>query len=255
MATDSGKRTILNPGGSKPILDFCDTPEECAKEVQSRFSQHVMFVLQSERVMGEFDAIKTDIENFFKETCEQLCEMENEWVIEKMQNESVCTEINDLASTGASLGMLFVILKDVGIAIPMFQAASFFFYVAAFTYNFLWKRDRRKENKKAIDTVYDKCMSSVRKIVSDYLENNVATSIKKLLDKVTVDRLPEQIEALEEMIQQLMTSRRKLISNRGLLLDLASKIDNMQENVCKMQRDLLTNQLLIEQQKSTKNTN
>ena len=253
MATDSGKRTILNPDGSKPILEICNTPEECAKEVQSRFRQHVKFFLQSEDVMGEFIAIQKDAETLLQKTSEQVSKLE-------MENKRICQGINDFASTGATLGMTYVILQDIAIsmsfktlslALPMLAAASLFFYAAAFTLNFLWKSNRRDENLKAIDLVYYECMSSVRQIVSEQLKNNVATLLTKLIEKVTVNKLPRQIKAMEDTIQQLVTSRNKIIANRGLLLNLASKIDGMQKNVCKMQRDLLTNYLLREEQTSS----
>ena len=252
MATDSGKRDILNPRGSMPILDICDTPEECAKEVQRRFHQHVESCLKSVEVMGEFDTIKNRIEIFFEDTKKQLCEMEKDWVY---------TKLNDLASTSASLGMWYVILNDFGIAMT-FNSLSFVFPIvvivglvvsfaviaAGFVLGLF--RKKREEKMKAIDTQYNNCMSSVRKIVRDQLNTNVGTVLTKLIDKVTVEKLPRQIEAMQEMVQQLLNSRQEIMKKRGLLLNLASKIDEMQKNVWKMQGDLLTNYLPETEKKS-----
>ena len=232
-------------------MEICDTPDECAKEVQSRFIQHVEFVLQSEDVMGEFIAIQKDVDIFSQKINEQLNDMENELASKRM---------NALASTGATLGMLYVFLHDFAIAmslqtlpvvLPILAVASLVCYFAAFTLNFIWKWNRRDEKLKAIDTVYEKCSLSVRTIVSEQLNKNVATLLTKLIDKVTVDKLPRQIEAIEVMIQQLVTSRKKIIANRGLLLDLASKMDKMQKNICEMQRNLLTIYLPTQEQTSS----
>ena len=243
MSTDVGKRTILNPDGSKPIVDVCRTPKECAQEVRCRFTRYVETFLKSEEVTEEFELIKRDIQSFFEKISLKLGSMEEIWTY------------NSIDGAKSSAGAMFLLgLSELGIvyAFKVFALAAFPYLaisglvlsVAAFTLGFAfsqllqWFVDEREKKVKAIDGEYDNCLKSVRQIVNNQLKNNIGDVLTKMIDKVTVDLLPRRIEALEEMIEKLFKSRKEIIAKRDLHLRIASKIDGMQKNVSKMQKNL-----------------
>lgn len=242
MSTDLGKRQILNPDGCKPILDIWNTPEECIKEVRCRFTRYVESFLKSEEVMVEFETIKSDIESFLKDISLKIVFMENKWGYKFDDGRSLDGVI------------LFVGLSQIGITYALEALAFAFPYIAiiglvfsvallaltiAATCSQMYQcfANKRENNRKAIDMEYDNCLSSVRQIVSKQLKDNIGVLLTKMIDKVTVDMLPRRIGALEEMIEQLLKSRKEIIAKRHLLLNLASKIDGMHKDVCKMQTD------------------
>ena len=49
VSSSVGKFDILHPAGMKSIMDVCDDPEECAKEVNQRFNTYVNSYLKSEK--------------------------------------------------------------------------------------------------------------------------------------------------------------------------------------------------------------
>ena len=64
VSSSVGRINILHPAGMKSIMDVCDDPEECAKEVNRRFNTYVNSYLKSEKVVKEFTLIQKDTEIF-----------------------------------------------------------------------------------------------------------------------------------------------------------------------------------------------
>lgn len=243
MSTDLGKRKILNPDGCKPILDIWNTPEECIKEVRCRFTRYVESFLKSEEVMVEFETITRDIESFLKDISLKIVFMENKWEYKFNGGRSLEGVMCFMALS--ECGIIFA-LKSLAVAFPYIAITGLVFSIASLalltiattcSQMYQWFANKREKNRIAIDMEYDNCMSSVRQIVSKQLKDNIGVLLTKMIDKVTVDMLPRRIGALEEMIEQLLKSRKEIIAKRHLLLNLASKIDGMQKDVCKMQTD------------------
>lgn len=233
MATELVKSRILNPHGFKPIMDAIRNPDECAKEVHQRFNLYIDFYLKTEAVEG-FDVIKKDIESIFKDISSKIQVLESEWIAKTDNDEHANRETNSESSFAFFLFSLsFPILAILGLAGGIVDLA-----VAPIRAACDWFFNTEEKKSKNIDKEYERCRSSVHKTVQDHLESNIGSVLRKLIDRVTVDELPRQIGALEEMIQQLSKSRQEIISKRILLTNLASKIGVMQNQIRKIQKDL-----------------
>lgn len=247
MSTELLKTKILNPDGFKPIMDAIDNPDDCAKEVQRRFNLYIEFVLKSDEAEEEFDAIKKDIESFFQEISSKVQILESEWIVKTDLNEQTKEETTSESMFAFGLlSLSFPVLAVLGLAggiverafVPIKAARDWFF-------------STQEKKTKNIDKEYERCKSSVHKTVHDQLESNIGSVFRKLIDRVTTDELPRKIGALEEMIQQLSMSRQEIISKRNLLLNLASKIGVMQNQIRKTQKDLNLISLPSEEEKTT----
>ncbi|XP_078329880.1 transmembrane GTPase Marf-like [Crassostrea virginica] len=246
MSTELVKSRVLNPHGFKPIMDAIRHPDESAKEVHRRFNLYIDFYLKTEVEEG-FDAIKKDIESFFKDISSKIQVLESEWIAKTDNDEHANRETNSESSFAFFLFSLsFPFLAILGLAggivdrayAPIRAACDWFF-------------NTEEKKSKNIDKEYERCRSSVHKTIEDHLESNIGSVLRKLIDRVTVDELPRQIGALEEMIQQLSKSRQEIISKLNLLTDLASKIGVMQDQIRKIQKDLNQISLPSEEEKAT----
>lgn len=246
MSTELVKSRILNPHGLKPIMDAIRNPDECAKEVHYRFNLYIDFYLKTEVEEG-FDAIKKDIESFFQDISSKIQILESEWIAKTDNDEYASRNTNSESFLAFGLlSLSFPFLAILGLAGGIAESASVPIGIACD-----WFFNTKEKKSRNIDKEYERCRSSVRKTVEDHLESNIGSVLKKLIDRVTVDELPRQIGALEEMIQQLSKSRQEIISKRNLLTDLASRIGVMQDQIRKIQKDLNQISLPSEEEKAT----
>ena len=247
MSTELLKQKILNPDGFKPIMDAIENPDDCAKEVQRRFNLFIEFELKSDEVEEGFDAIKKDIESFFKEISSKVQILESEWIVKTDLDEQTNEETTSESMVAfVFISISFPVLAVVGLAGGIVDRALVPIKVVSD-----WFFSTQEKKTKNIDKEYERCKSSVHKTVHDQLESNIGSVFRKLIDRVTVDELPRKIGALEEMIQQLSKSRQEIISKRSLLLNLASKIGVMQDQIRKIQKDLNQISLPSEEEKTT----
>lgn len=237
MSTELIKTKILNPDGFKPIMDDIDNLDGCAKEVQRRFNLYIELYLKSDEVEEGFEAINKDIESFFKDISSKVQVLESEWIAKNENDEQTNRETFSNSSVALRLlSLSFPILAVLGLGIVIGRIVDSALGPIRAARDWLLNTEEKK--KRNIDIEYERCRSSVRKTVEDHLESNIGSVLKKLIDRVTVDELPRQIGALEEMIQQLSKSRQEIISKRNLLTDLASRIGVMQDQIRKIQKDL-----------------
>ena len=239
MSTELIKIKILNPGGFKPIMNAIDNPDDCAKEVQRRFNLFIELYLKSDEVEEGFEAINKDIESFVKDISSKVQILESEWITKTDKDvQTTCNRDfpSELLVAIALLSLSFPVLVVLGIGSGIVGIVDKTLVPFRAARDLIFNTEEKK--KKNIDKEYERCRSSVRKTVEDHLESNIGSVLKKLIDRVTVDELPRQIGALEEMIQQLSKSRQEIISKRNLLTDLASKIGVMQDQIRKIQKDL-----------------
>ena len=246
MSTELVKSRVLNPHGFKPIMDAIRKPDESAKEVHRRFNLYIDFYLKTEVEEG-FDAIKKDIESFFKEISSKVQILESEWIVKTDRDEQTNEETTSESILAFGLlSLSFPVLAVIGLAGGIVERA--FAPIKAARDWFFSTQEKKTRN---IDNEYERCRSSVHKTVHDQLESNIGSVLRKLIDRVTVDELPRKIGALEEMIQQLSKSRQEIISKRKLLKNLTRKIGVMQDQIRKIQKDLNQISLPSEEEKAT----
>ena len=238
MSSSFGRINILHPAGMKSIMDVCDDPEECAKEVNQRFNTYVNSYRKSEKVVKEFTLIQKDTETFYRETSLKLNHMEIEWTEvrnEKKTSIAVSHELSAFEFVAAYI-LLPLVLIVFALAVGLVKA------VAA-PFRALWNQTSFVERKKreAIKIQYKQCTITVRETVTVQLKTNTGSILEKLIDKVTVQELPKRIGALEEMINQLQKKREKIIAKRHMLESLASNIKDMKKNISDLQKKLKEN--------------
>lgn len=252
MSTREGKEKILHPEGCISIEDDCHSPEECAREVRLRFRRFIDSYLKSEEIANEPISIQKETEKFYEETLLKISAMENEWSSTQREFKRNVKLTGILFTTavvlfGLSLSPMLATTATTAAAAA--TAAAGIVWVGLTLYRHLrdlsLKRDELK--RQAINAEYKHCMSDVRRIVSDQLEETVGTVLGKLIDKVTEKEIPRHIESLEKMIQQLQKSGQRIKDKLIKLINLERRIIEMENNIFKFKNELKQYELQVEE--------
>lgn len=240
MLTQAGKERVLNPPGSTSILKIEWQPNVFAEKVQKRFAMYVSEYMQSKDVLQKFGKLKEEVASFYQKVSSDLSEIETGWIQRKASKKLTLSTDDPEISTASVLGIvlatspLWLPLLATGVGLTI-AASPIIFPVIKFL-----GRDKRKQ--KLIDEEYSRCLSSVKDIIRTELESNQGNVIYKLVDKVTDDLLLRRIQYLQKMINQLMKSRKEIISNVDTLTDLAKKIQIIKESATES-LDLFTKEM------------
>lgn len=238
MSTDIGREAILNPEGRAPIMEIDWLRHNFAEIINARVIIYVESELKSSDVVQMFETVKNEIALFHEKVSSDLSEMEKEW-IDVEAHKVKCPVNTDIDDTDISLASVAgVVVATSPVWVPALAAGIAFGIafaglgivlgpVAFPTLKFLG-RDTRK--KKIIDKEYNTCHDKIKSIISDAFESNYGCVINKLIDKVTENMLPKRINALHKMIQQLLTSRAKILQNQKSLRNLSMKVKAMDES-------------------------
>lgn len=240
MLTQAGKERVLNPPGSTSILKIEWQPNVFAEKVQTRFAMYVSEYMQSKDVLQRFAKLKDEIASFYQKVSSDLSEIETGW-IQRRTSKRLTLSLDDPEISKASVvgivlatSPLWLPLLATGVGLTI-AAGPIIFPVIKFL-----GRDKRKQ--KLIDEEYSRCLSSVKDIIRTELESNQGNVIYKLVDKVTDDLLLRRIQYLQKMINQLMKSRKDIISNVDTLTDLAKKIQIIKKSATES-LDLFTKEM------------
>lgn len=161
--------------------------------------------------------------------------METAWTEHRTSKRLTLSNDDPEISTASVVGIVLAaspLATSVGLTIA---ASPIIFPVIKFL-----GRDKRKQ--KLIDEEYSRCLSSIKDSIHTELESNQGSVIYKLVDKVTEDLLKGRIQYLQMMINQLMKSRREIISNVQTLSDLAKKINIIEGSATEL-LDLFTQEM------------
>lgn len=196
---------------------------------------YVSEYLQSEYVLQKFRKLKDDIASFYQKVSSDLSDMETAWTEHRTSKRLTLSNDDPEISTASVVGIVLAaspLATSVGLTIA---ASPIIFPVIKFL-----GRDKRKQ--KLIDEEHSRCLSSIKDSIHTELESNQGSVIYKLVDKVTEDLLKGRIQYLQMMINQLMKSRREIISNVQTLSDLAKKINIIEGSATEL-LDLFTQEM------------
>lgn len=213
MSTDTGKTSILNPPGRRPIITVEFTTLE--KEIEARVMQYIGTYLQSENVLERFRKIREDIIKFHRKVSSDLSDMEADWTsMIKLE-----TELDWEDHTPLLLQIpVFALIAAAGIVLsPIIIPICIYL-----------SRDSVKKNN--IEEKYQATRESIRGRIFEQLESKFGEYVDKMIDKVTKDLLPKRINYLERMISQLLTSRRKILANMILIDNLKMKVKSIYDS-------------------------
>lgn len=236
MSSDAGKEEILNPEGKKKVSDKAWNPTKFSKRVKKRVCKYIENLLDSEVVKNEFEQIKVETLAYYKKINNEVLCMESDWTDASPKETKVVAKAevddDDDISTGSVVGVevatspIWIPLLAAGVGLVV-AFAGVALSPVLISLNAFLGRDARK--KKVIDEEYEKFKSTVRSTITSHLESNTGAVLTKLIDKVTLELLPRQIQRLEEMLRQIKDSRADILAQRCDLLELQSQIRAIEE--------------------------
>lgn len=231
MKTDDGKKEILNPHGSTPIMDVPLT-RSFGEEIKKRIGQHIETFLKSEDVKQMFVNIRNGNLAFYENASKQLSRMEYEWI--KVQgNESEAKDSNaDLPFVlEIPLFVVSVVLAAIATAVvlllsPILLPIAFAIYSA---------QKKRELKLDLINSVYSTCLMSVRSQINNHLHASCGKSLKLLSEKMLNESLPKRIRHLEEIIKNLELLREEILQNVKSIKHIALKVDAMLKSASELE--------------------
>lgn len=246
MSTRIGKDKILHPEGYRSIEDVCQSPEECAEEVRRRFRLFLHSYLKSEEIANELISIQKETEEFYEETLLIISAMESEW---SRKQDGYKITARSLLFT-AVVVLFSLSLSPLIAAATAAAAGAVWAGLVVFReiWVLLWNKDDLK--RQAINTEYEHCMSNVRQTVRKELEATAGTVLGKLIDKVTENEIPRHIEGLENLIQHLRKSHQRIEDEWIKLINLDSKIVEIENNIFKFKNELKQYECQVEENTS-----
>lgn len=231
MKTDDGKKEILNPHGSTPIMDVPLT-RSFGEEIKKRIGQHIETFLKSEEVTEIFVNIRNGNLEFFKKASKQLSRMEDEWI--KVQgNESEAKDSNADLPFFLEIPLFVVAVVLTAIATVIAILLSPILLPIAFA---IYSAEKKRELKlNLINSVYSTCLMSVRNQINNHLHASCGKSLKLLSEKMLNESLPKRIRHLEEIIKNLELSREEILQNMKSIKYIALKVDAMLKSASELE--------------------
>lgn len=231
MSTEEGKEKILNPEGTKSIMKAvkCDQ-YEVSKIVHERVNLYLKSYLESPDVVKKFTELEGEATSFYEKTSLEIASMEKGWTEPKTSETSQGNDSTDDISTASIVGFA-IATSPIWLVVlaPIIAVGAVVVGILAAISPFalpVWLYQHRDANKKLlIDNCYNHYQSSIEKLINDELESYHGMLIKTKIEKITEEWLPKRINFLEKMITQLMNSRKEILGNRELILELVSKLN------------------------------
>lgn len=226
MSTESGENSILNPEGRIPIAKLFWFSKDFSKEIKQRVDLYVESYLQSDAVVNRFEKIKDELISFSKRTELSLSEMENEWI-----------NGASFVLGGDSYSIPFPIVLVSAFIVPSLIVFGLGYSVVAAA---AWGLGNTLLNigitpSFEIKNAYENCKKLVRKELCSHLEKKYGLITSKMIDKITEDIIPKRIDSLMMLIGQTSDKRERYIANQKVLTNLNVRLEEMKENVTKLQ--------------------
>lgn len=227
MSTSAGKKKVLNPPNRTPIAYVNWSTVKFEKEIEVRVDLYVEKYLQSDGVLNRYESIQTEINTFCEQVISDLSGMEQKWF--KTTPDTRKFSLNHvLVILGVLTSPAWLAAVAVGFGLVAATVAGFSFFVGAVCGWFKIKTDDE------IDKEYNKHVEKIRKKICDHFDKNFGVCIIKIIDKVTEDVLPKELQTFKTMIQQISESKNEITANQKRLKVNAEKIRNMEDNVTKL---------------------
>lgn len=238
MSSEPGKEHILNPRHHTPIMNLPWTVGIFDDEIRSRISAYIETFLQSPEILQKFENIKNEIINFYKRVSQDLSEMEADWTYDSEKSMEDPFRAFDQFPLSLKISMV-----AVAIAITAALAACVILLhgtpltpvigMSLFLMNTVFRK------KTVIDMVYDINIASIQSQIQKHLEERCGNYLHLLVRKVSTGLLPNRINSLETMIQNLSDLREDILANIESISYLASKLEAMRMSAEDLQSTLM----------------
>lgn len=227
MSSKSGKEHILNPKCRTPMMDVPWTSGFFVEEIKSRINIYIETFLQSPDVLQKFEDIKNEIIDFYNRVSVDLSLLEADWTYVKKDEFSCDKSMDDPFKKFNEISLPLKI-SILAVSVVMTASAAICLLLLSPVLGpglMLMNTDETK--RKIIDNVYDENMASIQSQIQKHLKERCGNYLNLLVEKVSKRWLPNQINSLETMIQQLSDSREEILANIESISYLASKLEAM----------------------------
>lgn len=230
MSTEKGKYRILNPAGRRSIADTDWNKTNFEGRIKSRVDLYVKNFLPSNAVVSRQINIAKDIQSFYDQTIVSIKIIQNDSVdIHPMSDEDT-ESFSSLIRLGLISSPVWIATLAFGLGIPAAIIGGCAFAVSSF---FGWV----SKTPKNIDDEYEKCKSTVPRIIRTQLLKHFAEPLNQMLEAVA-NHLIKHIDAEETKNNQVWDEREKIVANHHLLVKLAGEISARKETVTSLRNKL-----------------
>lgn len=225
MQSTKGKMEILNPDGQKEIMDVPWDKSLC-EEIKKRIVLHIETFLKSERITTIFQKIRDGEIQYYKEVSKEISKMEDKWTVPQKQKRDA-GEHNEgytiptfLQTPLIVIGVvLMLVVGVIFIALSPILVPVFAIFISA---------EMKKELKRDfIDKVYGTYMLSMKIQIRNHLLESCGKALILLSKKIFNSALPNQIQHLQNILENLQQSREEILDNTGSFKNLARKVEWM----------------------------
>lgn len=239
MSSKSGKEHILNPQCRTPMMDVPWTLGLFVEEIKSRINIYIETFLQSPDVLQKFEDIKNEIIDFYNRVSVDLSSLEADWTYVRKHEFSCDKSMGDPFKKFYEFPLpLQISMLAVSVVITAAAAVCLLLFSPVFGPSLmLMNTDDAK--MEIIDRVYDANMDSIQSQIQKHLKERCGNALNLLVEKVSKRWLPNQINSLETMIQQLSHSREEILANIESISYLASKLEAMRMSAEDLQSILM----------------
>lgn len=228
MKSKDGKYMVLNPADQTPIIDVAWN-KSLGEEIQKRIVLYIETFLKSEEITQIFEKIKIGTIEYYTEVSNYLSKMEAKWTDVQKRNE----KFYKASLTFMSLLDKPIFLVSITVVAVLIFLAFFPILIPALA--ILFRSAKKMELKREyINKVYDTHMLSIRNQIHKHLTESCGNALKILSDKIFKEALPNQIQHIEIMIQNLQQSREKILANSKCYKELADKVEAMKMSLLKL---------------------
>lgn len=238
MSSESGKEHILNPTGHTPIMDV-PLSRVFVEEIKSRINVYIEAFLQSPDVLQKFEEIINEIRTFHKRVSEGLSSLEADWTYVKKHEFSNDKSMIDPSKAVDEFPLaLKISLLAVSIVITAAVAACLLL-IRPVLGQALERMNTEATKRYVIDLVYNANMASIQSKIKQHLKEMRGNPLNLLVDKVSKCMLPNRIQSLETLIQNLSHSREEVLANIESISYVASKLEAMRISAKDLQSTLM----------------
>lgn len=235
MSSESGKEHILNPQCRIPMMDVPWTLGFFSEEIKSRITIYIEAFLQSPDVLQKFDDIKHEMFEFYKRVSVDLSSMEADWTYVKKHEFSCDKSMEDPFKKFDELPLP---LKISMLAVSIVIKAAVVVCLLLISPD-LGSMNTDKTKREVIDRVYYANIASIRSQIHQHFKERSGKALNLLVKEMFERWLPNQINFLETMIQELLDSREEILASIESISYLASKLEVMRMSADDLQSTLM----------------
>lgn len=230
MSTEEGKYRILNPAGRISIADTDWNKTNFEGRIKSRVDLYVKKFLPSNAVVSRQRNIAKEIQSFYDQTIVSIKIIQKNSVDIHPMNDEETESFTYLIRLGLISSPIWIAALAFGFGIPAAIIGGCAFAVSSFLG---WVSKTPKD----IDDEYEKCKSTVQRIIRTHLLKHFAEPLNQMVEAVA-KYLIERIQAEETRNNQVWDEREKIVANHDLLVKLNGEISAWKETVISLRKKL-----------------